>query len=54
MADRVSHVLTANKYDVVTLHSDRNQSQRNKALASFRSGTSRVLVATDVAAREMM
>ncbi|HEX5732999.1 MAG TPA: DEAD/DEAH box helicase [Blastocatellia bacterium] len=51
MADRLSHVLTANKYDVVTLHSDRNQSQRNKALASFRSGASRVLVATDVAAR---
>ena len=51
MADRLSHVLTANKHDVVTLHSDRNQSQRNKALASFRSGASRVLVATDVAAR---
>ncbi|HJQ67814.1 MAG TPA: DEAD/DEAH box helicase [Blastocatellia bacterium] len=51
MADRVSHVLAANKHDVVTLHSDRNQSQRNKALASFRSGATRVLVATDVAAR---
>jgi ATP-dependent RNA helicase RhlE len=51
MADRLSHVLTANKYEVVTLHSDRNQSQRNRALASFRSGAARVLVATDVAAR---
>jgi ATP-dependent RNA helicase RhlE len=51
MADRLSHVLTANKYEVVTLHSDRNQSQRNKALASFRSGQVRVLIATDVAAR---
>jgi len=51
LADRLSHALTANKYDVVTLHSDRNQSQRNKALASFRSGAARVLVATDVAAR---
>lgn len=50
-ADRVSHVLTANKYEVVTLHSDRSQSQRNSALASFRSGQTRVLVATDVAAR---
>lgn len=50
-ADRLSHVLTANKHDVVTLHSDRNQSQRNRALASFRSGRARVLVATDVAAR---
>ncbi|HKP85109.1 MAG TPA: DEAD/DEAH box helicase [Blastocatellia bacterium] len=50
-ADRVSEVLAANKHDVVTLHSDRNQSQRNRALASFRSGQARVLVATDVAAR---
>lgn len=50
-ADRLSQVLTGNKYDVVTLHSDRSQSQRNAALASFRSGRVRVLVATDVAAR---
>src|SRR6266849_8422749 len=35
-ADRVARILTANKHEVVTLHSDRNQSQRNKALASFR------------------
>jgi ATP-dependent RNA helicase RhlE len=50
-ADRLARILTANKHQVVTLHSDRNQSQRNKALASFRSGSARVLVATDVAAR---
>ena len=50
-ADRLARILTANKHQVVTLHSDRNQSQRNKALASFRSGRVRVLVATDVAAR---
>jgi ATP-dependent RNA helicase RhlE len=50
-ADRLSKVLTSNKYGVATLHSDRNQSQRNQALASFRSGRARVLVATDVAAR---
>jgi ATP-dependent RNA helicase RhlE len=50
-ADKVARILTANKHEVVTLHSDRNQSQRNKALASFRSGQVRVLVATDVAAR---
>jgi ATP-dependent RNA helicase RhlE len=51
LADRLSQVLIANKHDVVTLHSDRSQSQRNRALASFRSGHARVLVATDVAAR---
>jgi ATP-dependent RNA helicase RhlE len=50
-ADRLSHVLTANKHNVATLHSDRSQSQRNAALASFRAGRARVLVATDVAAR---
>merc|ERR1712166_1033210 len=33
------------------IHGDRSQSQREAALASFRSGTCRVLVATDVAAR---
>jgi ATP-dependent RNA helicase RhlE len=50
-ADKVAKVLVANKHTVVTLHSDRSQSQRNSALASFRSGRARVLVATDVAAR---
>jgi ATP-dependent RNA helicase RhlE len=50
-ADRVARILTANKHEVVTLHSDRSQSQRNTALAHFRSGRVRVLVATDVAAR---
>jgi ATP-dependent RNA helicase RhlE len=50
-ADRLAQALTANKHEVVTLHSDRTQSQRNRALASFRAGDARVLVATDVAAR---
>ena len=50
-ADRLSHVLAANQHQVVTLHSDRSQSQRNTALNKFRSGNARVLVATDVAAR---
>ena len=50
-ADRVARILTANKHEVVTLHSDRSQSQRNTALSKFRTGRARVLVATDVAAR---
>ena len=33
------------------IHGDRSQSQREAALAAFRSGSCRVLVATDVAAR---
>ena len=50
-ADRLAHILKANLHDVETLHSDRSQSQRNRALQSFRAGNVRVLVATDVAAR---
>jgi ATP-dependent RNA helicase RhlE len=50
-ADNLMRTLTANKHHVVTLHSDRSQSQRNAALAKFRSGHARILVATDVAAR---
>ena len=36
---------------VSVIHGDRTQSQRTNALASFQSGKSRVLVATDVASR---
>jgi ATP-dependent RNA helicase RhlE len=50
-ADRLAGILKANNYETVTLHSDRSQSQRNAAMASFRTGRVRVLVATDVAAR---
>src|ERR1700750_2785712 len=50
-ADKLAHILTANKHEVATLHSDRTQSQRNRALQSFRAGNVRVMVATDVAAR---
>jgi superfamily II DNA/RNA helicase len=34
-----------------SIHGDRSQSQREAALASFKSGKSPVMVATDVAAR---
>ena len=50
-ADRLARVLVANRHTVETLHSDRSQSQRNRALDRFKSGSVRVLVATDVAAR---
>jgi ATP-dependent RNA helicase RhlE len=50
-ADRVARVLAAHQHRVDTIHSDRTQSQRNRALASFKAGQVRVLVATDVAAR---
>jgi ATP-dependent RNA helicase RhlE len=50
-ADHVAHVLAVHQHRVDTMHADRTQAQRNRALASFRSGQIRVLVATDVAAR---
>jgi ATP-dependent RNA helicase RhlE len=36
---------------VTSIHGDRSQSQRNKALQRFKDGVCRVLIATDVAAR---
>ncbi len=37
--------------DVARLHSDRDQKARDAALAGFRDGTYRILIATDIAAR---
>jgi ATP-dependent RNA helicase RhlE len=50
-ADRVAKFLCRNRVNAVAIHGDRSQSQRNSALAGFRSRRYRVLVATDVAAR---
>jgi ATP-dependent RNA helicase RhlE len=50
-ADRVEHVLSHAGINTTKLHSDLTQSDRTKALASFRSGKHDTMVATDVAAR---
>lgn len=50
-ADRVAHQVLQARFDVARIHGDRSQSQREIALAGFRSGRHQVLVATDVAAR---
>jgi len=50
-ADKVSHRLERRGIKSVAIHSDRSQAQRERALAGFKHGTYRVLVATDVAAR---
>ena len=42
---------SAGNYDVTYIHSDRLQAHREQALAEFKSGKYRVLVATDVAGR---
>ena len=50
-ADKIARKLTQAGVDTVTLHSNRSQGQRTQALAAFKSGRCRVLVATDIAAR---
>ncbi len=50
-ADYVSKALDERGYEAAALHGDIPQSQREKILARFRSRKTRILVATDVAAR---
>ncbi|RYD33475.1 MAG: DEAD/DEAH box helicase [Verrucomicrobiaceae bacterium] len=50
-ADRISKRLEQSGISCGTLHSNRSQNQRLKALKDFRDGAVRVLVATDIAAR---
>jgi ATP-dependent RNA helicase RhlE len=50
-AERISHILKARDHKVDRIHADRSQSQRESALRGFRDGRTRVLVATDIAAR---
>jgi ATP-dependent RNA helicase RhlE len=50
-ADKIARKLVQARIPTATLHSNRSQSQRLKALREFKSGAIRVLVATDIAAR---
>jgi ATP-dependent RNA helicase RhlE len=50
-ADRVMRFLAQQGIKVERIHGNRSQSQRTEALAGFKSGKYRVLVATDIAAR---
>jgi ATP-dependent RNA helicase RhlE len=50
-ADRIARGLEAKGIRTATLHSNRSQNQRLRALKDFKSGAVRVLVATDIAAR---
>jgi superfamily II DNA/RNA helicase len=50
-ADRLTKQLRQDGISAAAIHGDRSQSQRERALASFRSGEVTTLVATDVAAR---
>ncbi|MDQ3585832.1 MAG: DEAD/DEAH box helicase [Pyrinomonadaceae bacterium] len=50
-AERLSHILEARAHKVNRIHADRTQPQREAALRGFKAGQTRVLVATDIAAR---
>jgi ATP-dependent RNA helicase RhlE len=49
--DRLQKFLVRNGIAAERIHGNRSQAQRTQALAGFKSGTHRVLVATDIAAR---
>jgi len=49
--ERLARRLGDRRHRVARLHGDREQAERAAALAGFRDGTYRVLVATDIAAR---
>ncbi len=50
-ADRVVRQLARDGITAAAIHGNKSQPQREKALAAFREGTCRVLIATDIAAR---
>lgn len=50
-ADRLAKQLQQDGISAVPIHGNRSQPQRTRALADFKSGAARILVATDIAAR---
>ncbi|MDF2923058.1 MAG: box helicase [Paenibacillaceae bacterium] len=50
-ADRVMKELTKVQVSAQAIHGNKSQNERQRALANFKSGATRVLVATDIAAR---
>jgi ATP-dependent RNA helicase RhlE len=50
-ADKVVKFLVEHGLPAAAIHGNKSQPQRERALAEFRAGTTRVLIATDIAAR---
>ncbi|HEV7691788.1 MAG TPA: DEAD/DEAH box helicase, partial [Hyphomonadaceae bacterium] len=50
-ADKVTKILESGGVNASAIHGNKSQSQREKALAAFKAGQVRALVATDIAAR---
>jgi ATP-dependent RNA helicase RhlE len=50
-ANRIAEHLEKNRVDAAAIHGNKSQNARERALEGFKRGTTRVLVATDIAAR---
>lgn len=50
-ANKLAKHLDKVGHDALAIHGNKSQAQREKALASFKAGKTRILVATDIAAR---
>ena len=50
-AERLMKQLLAAGFDAASIHGNKSQGQRDRAIAGFKAGSIRILVATDVAAR---
>jgi superfamily II DNA/RNA helicase len=50
-ANRLAYKLQKDRIEAAAIHSDRSQLERMQALAEFKEGKARILVATDIAAR---
>lgn len=50
-SDKIARKLQKSKISAEAIHGNKSQNQRQNALANFKSGKTRVLVATDIAAR---
>ena len=50
-ADRVVRELDKANISAQAIHGNKSQNHRQRALASFKSGKTRILIATDIAAR---
>jgi ATP-dependent RNA helicase RhlE len=51
IANRITNKLTAAGISATVIHGNKSQNARTEALAQFKSGAARVMVATDIAAR---
>ena len=49
--DKLEESLTKNGYKVASIHGDKTQGVRNKAIEDFKNKTAHILIATDVASR---